>query len=379
MSEEHLFHTNEGNFIIPQDWKSFIGEDTLSYKLTLKSRIRILGVRYNSAIVFLKKSDDFLKWWNPNRQRSLGISLTKDRGQNIKTSLALKEKGWKQEALKKAAKTNLIRYGSVHPSDNLEVKKKARLTSLRRFGKSNFKSLSAEENAAFVRCFSIEPLEPIIDRVPGHFYKARCLNCGREFNLTFKTGGKKPRACPYCNTNSTIFERALTSVIISLGFVCVPHFRIDNFEIDIYIPKLNLGIEVNGIFSHNSTRNFAAYYHGGKDAPKPKDYHLNKTLKAQQNGIELIHIWEHEPLKSEGLAFLKKRLQNKHLDFPSTLPEVFKLRRDFYPVAPSFNGYSCIWQPEILITDRNCKSIDINSDKALKTYTTGFWIYIKNK
>jgi hypothetical protein len=50
-------------------------------------------------------------------------------------------------------------------------------------------------------------------------------------------------------------------------------------EIDIYLPKINLGIEFNGL-----------YYHSNKF--KDKNYHLNKTKYFEERGIRIIHIWE---------------------------------------------------------------------------------------
>lgn len=50
-------------------------------------------------------------------------------------------------------------------------------------------------------------------------------------------------------------------------------------ELDIYLPKLKLAIEFNGI-----------YWHSTKD----KNYHLMKTEKCELQGIKLIHIFENE-------------------------------------------------------------------------------------
>ena len=53
-------------------------------------------------------------------------------------------------------------------------------------------------------------------------------------------------------------------------------------EIDIYIPKLKIGIEYNGNIWHSEK--FA----------KSKNYHLNKMLDCENKGIRLIHIFEDE-------------------------------------------------------------------------------------
>jgi hypothetical protein len=50
-------------------------------------------------------------------------------------------------------------------------------------------------------------------------------------------------------------------------------------ELDIYIPSLNLAIEFNGLYWHSE--DFI-----------DKNYHLDKSLKCQEKGIHLLHIFE---------------------------------------------------------------------------------------
>lgn len=54
---------------------------------------------------------------------------------------------------------------------------------------------------------------------------------------------------------------------------------------DIYIPDLNLAVEVNGMYWHSTKL-------------KPDDYHLNKYNKCKEQGINLVHIFEFEDLES---------------------------------------------------------------------------------
>lgn len=52
-----------------------------------------------------------------------------------------------------------------------------------------------------------------------------------------------------------------------------------NYELDIYIPDLNLAFEFNGNYWHSN-------------AFKDKYYHQNKTIACYNNNIQLIHIYE---------------------------------------------------------------------------------------
>ncbi len=55
-------------------------------------------------------------------------------------------------------------------------------------------------------------------------------------------------------------------------------------EIDIYIPEKKLGIEYNGIYFHA--------INGRRKGRMTECYHYDKSLWAEENGIELLHIWE---------------------------------------------------------------------------------------
>ena len=51
------------------------------------------------------------------------------------------------------------------------------------------------------------------------------------------------------------------------------------YELDIYIPELNIAFEYNGIYWHSTLY-------------KTNDYHRIKTIKCYENGIQLVHIYE---------------------------------------------------------------------------------------
>lgn len=53
-------------------------------------------------------------------------------------------------------------------------------------------------------------------------------------------------------------------------------------EIDLYFKDYKLGVEINGIYFHSEK------FH------KTENYHLEKTLEAQNKGISLLHFWDFE-------------------------------------------------------------------------------------
>lgn len=69
------------------------------------------------------------------------------------------------------------------------------------------------------------------------------------------------------------------------------------YEIDIYLPELNLAIEVNGIYWHSEIWG------------KYKNYHLNKTEGCLKQDIHLIHIFDHEWITKQNI--IKSIILNK--------------------------------------------------------------------
>lgn len=90
-----------------------------------------------------------------------------------------------------------------------------------------------------------------------------------------------------------VIHEDMLNFLLSLGYIKGVDFLVNDRqaikprEIDFYFPKQKVGIEVNDLGTHNSTvMKFGA-------EPKPKNYHMEKSLKAKEQGIRLIHAWEH--------------------------------------------------------------------------------------
>ncbi len=59
------------------------------------------------------------------------------------------------------------------------------------------------------------------------------------------------------------------------------------YELDIYLPELNLAIEYNGTYWHSQEKG------------KSIDYHLIKSLLCREKNIRLIHIYEFEDFTTQ--------------------------------------------------------------------------------
>ena len=87
--------------------------------------------------------------------------------------------------------------------------------------------------------------------------------------------------------NKSLAEKQIASYIESLGFtVTSPTDKLSGKqEIDVYVESKRFGIEVDGLRYHSFDC---------KETKAQQLKHLNKTLVAQQNNIDLIHVTDHQ-------------------------------------------------------------------------------------
>ena len=112
----------------------------------------------------------------------------------------------------------------------------------------------------------------------------RCNECGKFFEIEANSH-LQGHGCPYHNFNSSNIEKEISDYIKSIyngELLYNDRQLIQPNEIDIYLPDLNIGFEIDGLYWHNEIN-------------KPdKNYHLNKTIECENKGIRLIHIFEDE-------------------------------------------------------------------------------------
>lgn len=180
-----------------------------------------------------------------------------------------------QIALAKRIETFKEKYGVSNPQQIQEFKEKRKKTFEEKY-KTN---LSAELNKTKEKIFnnygtlftlqSNEIREKIkqtdLEKYSAeYFFKSEHFKNIKENNLWFFSKA----------------ENEIKDWIESMGIKTQKKY-IDNNQIDIFIPSINLGIECNGLYWHS-------------ELYKSQKYHLNKTLLAQKHNIKLIQIFEHE-------------------------------------------------------------------------------------
>lgn len=205
-------------------------------------------------------------------------------------------------------------YNEEMVSKMSEQAKKAIIMSYAKYGRASFSSFTEKENKEFLNSLSIEPLEPVPSTTRGVKFRGKCLLCGHVNLFNFQSN-RIPTVCPYCNeSGKTRIELAIQIALEREGFHVSPKERSiikseegRPQEIDLYLPDLNIGFEINGALTHNSGINPFA------QQPKHKDYHKRKTEQALAKGIRLYHIWEHweDHIDLVKLVLAKCRVFNK--------------------------------------------------------------------
>lgn len=104
-------------------------------------------------------------------------------------------------------------------------------------------------------------------------------------------------SCPKCACFRSKGEKEVEEFVRGLGFEISTSDRqiLNGDELDIVIPQKKIAIEYNGLRWHS---NFF----------KPNDYHLQKTMKCEERGYRLIHIFEDEWIYKKDIT--KSRIKN---------------------------------------------------------------------
>ena len=220
-----------------------------------------------------------------------------------------------QSVQEKTVNTCLARYGKIREfgdrKNHYELGKHPQ--------QCNYKNLDDINNPEIMNKLRKLPWKEIA----AHFGLSKNSHSS-QFKFMNKVG------CPIIKSEKSNMEYELFSFINSIcDFNVIRNSKrvIKPLEIDIYIPDLKLAFEFNG-----------DWYHQFQDRKPSLDsnYHVNKTNLCEQQGIRLIHIWEHEWLTNQEYV---KEVIKQYLD--GKIPDISiyngKLPRDYFQTL-DFSG-----------------------------------------
>lgn len=252
------------------------GVENIFQSDNIKNKIKETNLeRY--GVEFYITSDDAKKKYN-NFCKSIGVS-------HYSKSDEFKERFEKTCLRKWGVKTNLLDYENI---------KRVKQTNLLLYGFDNVmrnkdisllnKKTLITNRASFFKNLGYT----YIDYDHNEFlYKLNSDICDHTFEINYDLFRSRVKynnnCCITCYPKSelsSIKEKEVVNWLRGLGVEVIENDRsLIKKEIDIYLPQLKLGIEFNGL-----------YYHSDKF--KEKNYHIDKTIKCKELGIQLIHIWE---------------------------------------------------------------------------------------
>jgi hypothetical protein len=244
---------------------------------------------------------------------------TKERSIIIRRENTLKKWGVthtsKLESVKeKQKKTNLEKYGKSSPTQNVEIKEKQKKTMLEKWGVEYSGQSEILMNKSLNTRFSKYKKNIInlykdlnIVNIPkeGNLI-IKCNSCNKDYEirtelLRLRHLRYKVEPCLNCNPLSSYKYTSQNEIFDFLknntDFELIKDDRkiLNGKELDIYIPEIKIAFEFNGLYWHS-------------DLFKEKDYHLNKKIKCEELGINLIHIWEDDWLYKKEVV--KSRILN---------------------------------------------------------------------
>lgn len=113
-----------------------------------------------------------------------------------------------------------------------------------------------------------------------------CGNCGKDFQRPITRDKNRTGLCNRCTNGkqTSSYEDELYELLKEHGLNIIRNTRdiIPPKEIDIFLPDHNFGIEIHGLHWHKD------------DFGENKNKHLEKTLMAEKENIQLIQIFENE-------------------------------------------------------------------------------------
>jgi transcription elongation factor Elf1 len=149
---------------------------------------------------------------------------------------------------------------------------------------------------------SIEVIEPnhIKDchgKIKSIFKCPKCEKPFESLNTLVRNNYVRHCGCDKFVSNPEREVRDFIQEIYDHEIVTNSKAIINNRELDIFLPQANLAIEVNGLYWHNSEE-------------KETTYHLDKTNRCKELGIDLIHIFSHNWTNKQDICkdIIKKRL-----------------------------------------------------------------------
>ena len=274
-----------------------------------KERHNYYGCRKCSRKKFKLTNLDKFGVDNPMKNEEIKNKIEKTNLKKYGVKTTLLEKNTKE----KRKNTLLEKYGVEEPLSSKEIRDKGKKAMLKKYGVEHYSKSNYFYDNTY-KCWKREAIKKLNKYEIADFKlkKNRTIdikcdnNHTHYFNITTKNLYQRKEIqhnilCTICN--SVISQKQSGKELQVLNFIKENynnHISENNkdiiSELDIYLPDLNLAFEFNGVYWHS-------------DLYKNKNYHLNKTEQCENQGIQLIHIWENDWVYKQDIV--KSMILNK--------------------------------------------------------------------
>lgn len=179
--------------------------------------------------------------------------------------------------IEKKRKTFNDKYGTPHPLKSTKGKLQIQETNR----KNHFRDIICKYNHV-IPLFNEEEYVGVLSH-----YMWKCRKCGNEFEDYIRDGHLP--VCKKCNpvfNGTSNIEKEIQEWICSIDIRAINNKKFIHdgvkYELDIFIPDLKIGIEIDGLYWHSESK-------------VGKTYHRDKTIFFMKNyGIQVIHVFENE-------------------------------------------------------------------------------------
>lgn len=120
----------------------------------------------------------------------------------------------------------------------------------------------------------------------------RCKCCGKSFEYNINRWSITEGRCESCRKTQGYSkgEKEVAEFLKSKGLKVEERVRLDDIELDIYIPEKGIAIEYNGLYYHSTAVREAS------------NYHFHKYDVCKKNDIRLYFIWEDDYINKKDLV-----------------------------------------------------------------------------
>lgn len=325
--EEYLYEKYHNKGMTPKEIAEEISLWLITEKV-IRVRIELLGITHKDGAY----SDIARRSWKDKQSRLEKVKSTNMAKYGVEFTTQT------PEMKKKTRQTMLNKYGVEHPLQHSKFVNKAKKTIENRymnpesdeFIRYGFRASNSWHKTPYVETYqeAIELIEPDSngESVKLKALLKKLLDDKVFTSITLKTLSEDIVGLPrwyYTNPPYNIHpdgelivsnyrgeQSELVKFITDIG-IDKSDIIIDNFydfmggkQLDAYIPKYNFAIEFNGTFWHASAGK-------GLTSPKDKSYHIDKTNKANAEGIDLMYIWDYEWENPTTREIIKSQIRHR--------------------------------------------------------------------